>query len=108
MRVESQPGERKGLMGARTDLERRYPWALRLYGLLAVLVWFTMGEGTILVHGKPVALRLIPLLVIGGFALRTVVARQADRIRRSEQEGRKAGDENSRPESLQGEFRKQG
>ncbi len=108
MRAESQPGERKGLMGAHADLERRYPWALGLYGLLAVLVWFTMGEGTILVHGKPVALRLIPLLVIGGFALRTVVALQADRIRRSEQEGGKAEDENSRPKSLQGEFRKQG
>ena len=45
MGVEPQPGERKGLMGASPDLERRYPMALALYGFLAVLVWFTMGEG---------------------------------------------------------------
>ena len=33
--------------------------------------------------GKPVDLRLIPLiLIIGGLALRTVLARQAERIRR--------------------------
>ena len=53
--------------------------ALVLYGVLAVLVWFTMGEGTVLVMGRPVELRLIPILIIGSFALRTMVARQADR-----------------------------
>jgi hypothetical protein len=53
-----------------------------LYAVLALLVWFTMGEGKVLVHGRPVELRLVPLIVIGGLALRTVVARQAERIRR--------------------------
>jgi hypothetical protein len=33
------------------------------------------------VNDKPVELRLIPLIVIGGLALRTVLARHADRIR---------------------------
>ena len=32
--------------------------------------------------GRPVELRLIPLLIIGGFALRTVLAMQAEKIRR--------------------------
>ena len=68
-----------------SDMERRYPVALVLYGVLAVLVWFTVGEGTIIVFGRPVELRLIPLLIIGTFALRTVVARQADKIRRDGQ-----------------------
>jgi hypothetical protein len=100
MREESQPGERKGLKGANLDMERRYPWALGLYGLLAVLVWFTMGAGKILVHGRPVEMRLVPMLVIGAFALRTVVALHADRIRRSESRGGGSGDGNSDPESL--------
>jgi hypothetical protein len=71
-----QPGTRTG-----SDLERRYPIALLLYGVLAVLVWFTVGEGKIIVFGKPVELRLIPMLILATFALRTVLVRQADKIR---------------------------
>ena len=73
---EEQPGTRTG-----SDLERRYPIALLLYGVLAVLAWFTVGEGTIVIFGKPVELRLIPMLILGTFALRTVLVRQADKIR---------------------------
>ena len=87
MREESQPGARAGLSvkdvrRTGSDLEKRYPVALGLYLILAVLVWFTMGEGKILVVGKLVELRLLPLLIIGGLALRTVIARHAERIRK--------------------------
>ena len=71
-----QPGTREG-----SDLQRRYPIALLLYGVLAVLVWFTVGEGKVIVFGKPVELRLIPMLILATFALRTVLVRQADKIR---------------------------
>jgi hypothetical protein len=54
-----------------------------LYGVLAVLAWFTVGEGKVLVGGRPVELRLFPLIVLGGMALRTVLARQAEKIRRN-------------------------
>ena len=73
---EEQPGTRTG-----SDLQRRYPIALLLYGVLAVLVWFTVGEGTIIVFGKRVELRLIPILILATFALRTILVRQADKIR---------------------------
>jgi hypothetical protein len=66
-----------------SDLERRYPLALGLYAVLAVLVWFTMDANRVLVYGKPVDLRLVPLIILGGLALRTVLALQADKIRRS-------------------------
>jgi hypothetical protein len=87
MGSEPQPDERKVPLGtdvqrAGSDLERRFPVALGLYAVLAVLVWFTMGEGKILVMGRAVELRLVPLIVIGGLALRTILARQAERIRR--------------------------
>ena len=68
---------------ADSSLEKRYPLALVLFVLLAAVVWFTMDSGKVLVLGKPVELRLVPLIVIGGLALRTVLARQADRIRHS-------------------------
>jgi hypothetical protein len=71
--------ERLGSTGS--ELDRKYWIALGLYGVLAVLVWFTVGEGTVIVFGKPVELRLIPLLILGTFALRTVLVRQADKIR---------------------------
>ena len=88
--VDREASKRSG-----SDLARRYPVALALYVVLGLLVWFTMEAGKILVMGKPVDLRLVPLMVLGGLALRTVVARQADRIRTG---GEKGGSET--PESL--------
>jgi hypothetical protein len=64
-----------------SELERKYWTALALYAVLAALAWFTLGEGKVLVNGRPVEMRLLPLIVLGGLAVRTVLARQADRIR---------------------------
>jgi hypothetical protein len=88
---DSEPDARQELEGAESDSgsARRFRVALGLYVVLGLLVWFTMGKGTVLVHGRPVELRLVPLLVIGGLALRTVVAHQAERIRR--QDGKPGG-----------------
>ena len=66
-----------------SDLDRKFWVALALFAILAALVWFTMGEGAVLVFGRPVEMRLVPLIVIGGLALRTVLARQAEKIRRA-------------------------
>jgi hypothetical protein len=77
----------KGMHSSGTELDQKYWVALGLYAVLAVLVWLTMGEGKVLVIGKPVELRLLPLIIIGGLALRTVLARHADRIRRGGDEG---------------------
>ena len=66
-----------------SDLEKKHWIALALYGVLAVLVWFTMDAGKVLVFGRPVELRLVPLIIIGGLALRTILALQADKIRHS-------------------------
>ena len=96
MREESQPGARTGLSGkdlrrTGSDLEKRYPIALGLYLILAVLVWFTLGEGKVLVAGKQMELRWLPLIILGGLALRTVLARHAERIRRGGDEGGSLG-----------------
>ncbi len=78
----------KSLHSTGADLDRKYWVALGLYAVLAVLVWFTMGEGKVLVMGKPVELRLVPLVIIGGLALRTVLARSGgeDSPRRGERQ----------------------
>jgi hypothetical protein len=78
----AQQRNKTGLQGAGSDLDRKYWTAMALFAILAALVWFTMGEGAVLVFGRPVEMRLIPLIVIGGLALRTVLARQAEKIRR--------------------------
>jgi hypothetical protein len=96
MKPVARPGfDRESLKRTGSDLDKRFPVALALYAALAALVWFTMGEGTVLVVGKPVEMRWIPLIIIGGVALKTVLARQADRIRHS---GDRDGD--STPRSL--------
>ncbi len=85
--------DREAAKRSGSDLAKRYPWALALYGVLAVLVWFTMDAGKVLVMGRPVELRLVPLIILGGFALRTVVAMQADRIRGGSDKGGNAAPE---------------
>ncbi len=77
----------KGMHSTGSDLDRKYWAALAMYAVLAALVWFTMDAGKVDVLGKPVELRLVPLIIIGGLALRTVLARQADRIRRDGEKG---------------------
>ena len=79
----ARPGT-EGLHSTGADLDRKYWVALGLYAGLAALAWFTMDAGKVLVAGRPVELRLVPLIVIGGLALRTVLARKADRIRRGQ------------------------
>jgi hypothetical protein len=74
--------DREALKRAGPDLEKRFPLAMAMYVALAGLVWFTMDAGKVVVFGKLVDLRLVPLIVIGGLALRTVLAFQAERIRR--------------------------
>ena len=65
------------------DLDRKFWAALAMMAVLALLAWFTMGDGVVLVYGRPVECRLVPLIVIGGLVVRMVLARQAEKIRRS-------------------------
>jgi hypothetical protein len=87
MREDPLPGERKDGMKAGSDLDRKYWIALALYGILAALAWFTLGEGKILVGSRLVDVRWFPLVVLGGFALKTVLARHAEKIRRNGDRG---------------------
>ena len=84
--AEAHSGSEKSGMRSGSDLQQRFPLALAMYAVLAVLVWFTMDGGKVDVFGKPVELRLVPLIVIGGLALRTVLASQADKIRHGEED----------------------
>jgi hypothetical protein len=68
-----------------SEIDRKYWAAMVLFAGLAVLVWFTMDAGKVLVFNRPVELRLVPLIIIGGLALRTVLARYAEKIRKDSQ-----------------------
>jgi hypothetical protein len=81
LQPEAYSGSEKSGMRSGSDLQRRFPLALAMYAVLAALVWFTMDAGKVDVFGKPVELRLVPLIIIGGLALRTVLASRADKIR---------------------------
>jgi len=54
-----------------------------LFAILAVVIWFSFGESRIFAFGRQIELRWIPLFVIGTFAFRTYIAREADKIRNS-------------------------
>jgi hypothetical protein len=81
---DGEPGSaRLGLSaGPVAELERKARIALGLYLVLAVLAWFTL-DGTVLVYGRPVELRLVPLVVLGGMAFKTMLALKAEKIRRA-------------------------
>ncbi len=79
--AEAQSGSENSGLRSGSDLQRRFPLAILMYAVLAALVWFTMDGSKVDVFGKPVDLRMVPLIVIGGMALRTVLAVQADKIR---------------------------
>ncbi len=71
-----------------TSLDKKYRIALALYAGLAILSWFTL-DARIPIGGRLVEMRFLPLIIIGGFALRTMVAMRAEKIRREGQEGTK-------------------
>ena len=77
---------REGLKQPGGELARKYRIAMVLYAVLAALSWFTL-DGKIPVGGRLVELKLIPLVIIGGFALRTLLAMKAEKIRRDGDEG---------------------
>ena len=72
--------EQAGSSGA--EMERKFRIALALYAVLAVVAWFTIGEGKIEVFHRAIEIRWVPIFVLATFAFRTVMAMQADRIRR--------------------------
>ncbi len=74
-------------MPASGRVERKYRVALALYVVLGVVAWTTLSSDAVEVFGKAVPLRLLPVLVLCGFALRTWVAMQAERIRRKAEDG---------------------
>ena len=78
----------EGPLSTGSELERKFRLGLVLYAVLAALAWFTLGEEKVLLGNRLVELRLLPLIVIGGMVLKSVLARQADRIRRDREEGR--------------------
>jgi hypothetical protein len=78
---------REDLKRSGSDLDRKFWVALVLYAVLAALSWFTL-DGKIPIGGRLVELKLIPLVIIGGFVLRTVLAMKAEKIRREAQDGR--------------------
>ena len=74
-----------------SSLEKKYRVALVLYAGLALLSWFTL-DARIPVGGRLVELKFVPLIIIGGLALRTMVAMKAERIRQKDSEAAKVYD----------------
>lgn len=74
-------------MPGKQRAERKYRVALALYVVLGILAWTTLSSDAVEVFGKAVPLRVLPILVLCGFALRTWVAMQAERIRRKSEDG---------------------
>jgi hypothetical protein len=77
-------------------IEGKFWIALMLYGVLGAVVWFTLGPGTILVLGRAVDIRAIPMFVIATFVFRTVMARAANRIRQADVQDGERGAQDGR------------
>jgi hypothetical protein len=71
---------------AESKTERKFWSAMGMFAVLGVIIWFTVGADKVDVFGRQIEMRWIPLFVIGTFAFRTYMAREADKIRRRSQE----------------------
>ena len=71
---------------AKNKADRKFWTAIGMFAVLAVVIWFTVGDGSTIVFGKQVEIRWIPLFVIGTFVFRAYVAREADKIRRNSED----------------------
>jgi hypothetical protein len=67
-------------------IERRFYVALVIYAVLGLLVWTTLGYTPIRIEGREIDFRVIPSLILGMFALRTILFRQAERIKAQNQD----------------------
>ncbi len=56
-------------------MSKKFPVALALYAILAVLAWFTL-DATVSIGGREVPLRAVTLLLLGLFAFRTWIHQQ--------------------------------
>jgi hypothetical protein len=63
------------------QLEKRYYTALVVYAVLGALIWFTLGDETIHISGREIKMKVLPAIVVAGFALKTVLHWHAERLR---------------------------
>jgi hypothetical protein len=63
------------------QLERRYYTALVVYALLGALIWFTLGDETLHISGREIKMKVLPAVIVAGFALKTILHRHAERLR---------------------------
>ena len=71
-------------------MSRKLLVALAVYAALALLAWFTLDAG-IPVGGHEVPLRTVTLVILGLFAVRTLLHAQRERIERSHGRGQRIG-----------------
>ena len=55
-------------------MNRRLIWALLAYALLAALAGYTLGDASFLVGDRRVEMRVAVWIMLGGFALKTLIA----------------------------------
>jgi hypothetical protein len=60
--------------------KHRFRLALSALGMLALLVWTTMEAVPIPVGGREIDFRLVPTVILGLFAVKVVLHRQATRL----------------------------
>ena len=62
------------------DIKRRFRISLIAYGVLAFMIWATLRGALIVVNGHSVNLEYVALVVVGLFALKTILHWKAEQI----------------------------
>jgi hypothetical protein len=71
------------------EIARRFQVSMVAFAVLVAMVWLLMQPMRILISGRAVDIRWLPTLVLGMFAFRTYIHRQAERIRAEDESSRR-------------------
>jgi hypothetical protein len=71
------------------EIEQRFRISIVAFAILIAMVWLLMKPTPVVIAGRGVDVRWLPTLILGMFAFKAYIHRQAERIRAEDESSRR-------------------